>query len=88
MPLRPPLIDDAKVLARYPFLPQSAENTRAILVDNGINVENLLSDSWLSDIRRKGDMRVKESVLHDDGIGQRAGDLNTELGRMLSLIHI
>ena len=43
MPLRPPLIEDAKVLARYPFLPQSAENTRTILSDNGISMEDLLS---------------------------------------------
>ena len=82
MPLRPPLIDDAKVLARYPFLPQSAENTRTLLSENGITMEDLLSAAWLSDIRRKGDMRVKESVLHDDGIEQRSGDLSTELGRM------
>ena len=82
MPLRPPPIGDAKVLARYPFLPQAAEHTRGLLVENGISMDDLLSAAWLSDIRRKGDMRVKESVLHDDGIEQRSGDLSTELGRM------
>ena len=87
MPLRPPLIEDAKVLARYPFLPQSAENTRTILSDNGISMEDLLSAAWLSDIRRKGDMRVKESVLHDDGIEQRSGDLSTELEECQRVFH-
>ncbi|HJM66747.1 MAG TPA: hypothetical protein QF555_04300 [Candidatus Thalassarchaeaceae archaeon] len=82
MPLRPPPISDAKVLARYPFLPQAAEHTRGLLDENGISMDDLLSAAWLSDIRRKGDMRVKESVLHDDGIEQRSGDLSTELGRM------
>ncbi len=82
MPLRPPPIDDAKVLARYPFLPQSAEHTRSLLTENGISMDDLLSAGWLSDIRRKGDMRVKESVLHDDGIEQRSADLGTDLGRM------
>ena len=82
MPLRPPPIDDAKVLARYPFLPQSAEHTRGLLDENGISMDDLLSAAWLSDIRRKGDMRVKESVLHDDGIEQRSADLGTDLGRM------
>ena len=80
MPLRPTLIEDAKELARYPFLPQSAENTRTILSDNGISMEDLLSAAWLSDIRRKGDMRVKESVLHDYLIELRLGYLSTVLG--------
>ena len=47
MPLRPPPIDDAKVLARYPFLPQSTEHTRGLLDENGISMDDLLSAAWL-----------------------------------------
>ena len=45
-------------------------------------MESLLTDGWLSDIRRRGDLRVKESILHDDGIGVPTSDISTDLGRM------
>ncbi len=82
MPPHPPVIEDPRILARYPFLPQAVEHTRSILENNGVTMEGLLTDGWLSDIRRRGDLRVKESILHDDGIGVPTSDISTDLGRM------
>ncbi|MAB35901.1 MAG: hypothetical protein CL975_01075, partial [Euryarchaeota archaeon] len=82
MPPHPPVIEDPRILARYPFLPQAVKHTRSILENNGVTMESLLTDGWLSDIRRRGDLRVKESILHDDGIGVPTSDISTDLGRM------
>ena len=86
MPPQSPVIEDPRILARYPFLPQAVKHTRDILDNNDITMEGLLTDGWLSDIRRRGDLRVKESILHDDGIGIPSSDLSKDLGRMTKII--
>ena len=53
MPLRPPLIEDAKVLARYPFYLNLLRIPGPYYL-KGISMEDLLSAAWLSDIVVKG----------------------------------
>ena len=91
MPLTPPAIEDESVLARYPFLPQSREYILGQLSGNGINVEGLIEEPWLEDIRRRGSLRLVESVVHKEGVDSATTvDLSSDVGRMteaLSFLH-
>ena len=91
MPLTPPAIEDESVLARYPFLPQSREYILGQLSGNGINVEGLIEEPWLEDIRRRGNLRLVESVVHKEGVDSATTvDLSSDVGRMteaLSFLH-
>ena len=91
MPLTPPVIEDESVLARYPFLPQSRDYIRSQLSDNGISVEGLIEEPWLEDIRRRGSLRLVESVVHKEGVDSTTTvDLSSDVGRMteaLSFLH-
>ncbi len=91
MPLTPPAIEDESVLARYPFLPQSRNFIRNQLNDNGISVEDLIEEPWLEDIRRRGSLRLVESVVHKEGVDSTTTvDLSSDVGRMteaLSFLH-
>ena len=87
MPLTPPAIEDESVLARYPFLPQSRDFIRNQLSANGISVEGLIEEPWLEDIRRRGSLRLVESVVHKEGVDSTTTvDISSDVG--LSLIHI
>ena len=91
MPLTPPAIEDESVLARYPFLPQSREFIRKQLNENGISVEGLIEEPWLEDIRRRGSLRLVESVVHKEGVDSTTTvDISSDVGRMteaLSFLH-
>ncbi len=91
MPLTPPLIEDEGVLARYPFLPQSRDFIRMQLGKNNIDVQGLIEEPWLEDVRKRGNLRLVESVMHRDGIDSATTvDISSELGRMteaLSFLH-
>ena len=91
MPLTPPAIEDESVLARYPFLPQSREYILGQLSGNGITVEGLIEEPWLEDIRRRGSLRLVESVVHKEGVDSATTvDLYSDVGRMteaLSFLH-
>ena len=91
MPLKPPLIEDQGLLARYPFLPQGNEFIRRMLEENGVSVEDLIEAPWLEDVRIRGRIRLVDSVLQEGGIGASSNiDISTEVGRMteaLSFLH-
>ena len=91
MPLTPPVIEDEGVLARYPFLPQSHDFIRMQLGRNNIDVQGLIEEPWLQDVRKRGNLRLVESVTHRDGIDSATTvDISSELGRMteaLSFLH-
>lgn len=91
MPLTPPVIEDESVLARYPFLPQSRDFIRSQLSDNGITVEGLIEEPWMEDIRRRGSLRLVESVVHSEGVDSATTvDISSDVGRMteaLSFLH-
>ncbi|HJL64031.1 MAG TPA: hypothetical protein QGF70_00455, partial [Candidatus Thalassarchaeaceae archaeon] len=91
MPLMPPVIEDEAVLARYPFLPQSSEFIRNQLSSNGIDVQGLIEEPWLEDVRKRGNLRLVEAVTHKEGIDAATTiDISSELGRMtetLSFLH-
>jgi len=91
MPIRAPEIDDAGLLARYPFLPQGGSFIRSILEENGITVEDLIDAPWLEDVRTRGMLRLVDSVLQQEGVGASSSiDISTEVGRMteaLSFLH-
>ena len=91
MPLMPPVIEDEAVLARYPFLPQSSEFIRNQLSGNGIDVQGLIEEPWLEDVRKRGNLRLVEAVTHKEGIDAATTvDISSELGRMtetLSFLH-
>ncbi len=91
MPLALPTIEDGKLLARYPFLPQGREYMRQVLEDNGVTIEDLIETPWLEDVRTRGRLRLLDSVMHKDGADTATTvDLSTEIGRMtevLSFLH-
>ena len=91
MPLALPAIEDERLLARYPFMPQGREHMRQMLEINGITIEDLIEAPWLEDIRTQGRLRLLDSVMHKDGADTATTvDLSTEIGRMtevLSFLH-
>ena len=91
MPLALPSIEDERILARYPFMPQGREHMRQMLEANGITIEDLIGAPWLEDIRTQGRLRLLDSVMHKDGADAATTvDLSTEIGRMtevLSFLH-
>ena len=83
MPITPPAIEDASVLSRYPFLPQAVGRFRQLLNENGIDIEALVEEPWLDEVRRRGSLRVKESIVHDEGVDSATVvDMSSELGQM------
>ena len=91
MPLALPAIEDERLLARYPFLPQGREHMRQVLESNGVTIEDLIEAPWLEDVRTRGRLRLLDSVMHKDGADAATTvDLSTEIGRMtevLSFLH-
>ena len=91
MPLALPSIEDERILARYPFMPQGREHMRQMLEANGITIEDLIGAPWLEDIRTQGRLRLLDSVMHKDGADTATTvDLSTEMGRMtevMSFLH-
>ena len=91
MPLALPAIEDERLLARYPFMPQGREHMRQILETNGVTIEDLIGAPWLEEIRTQGRLRLLDSVMHKDGADTATTvDLSTEIGRMaevLSFLH-
>ena len=91
MPLALPAIEDERLLARYPFLPQGREHMRQVLESNGVTIEDLIGAPWLEDVRTRGRLRLLDSVMHKDGADAATTvDLSTEIGRMtevLSFLH-
>ena len=58
MPLALPTINDERLLARYPFMPQGREHMRQILEINGVTIEDLIEAPWLEDVRTRGRLRL------------------------------
>ena len=91
MPLALPAIEDERLLARYPFMPQGREHMRQMLEINGITIEDLIEAPWLEDIWTQGRLWLLDSVMHYDGADTATTvDLSTEIGRMtevLSFLH-
>ncbi len=83
MPRTHPAIDDRAVLSRYPFLPQATEHVRALLLQNDISIEGLVEEPWLVEVRNRGGLRVKESIIHEEGVdASTVLDLSSEVGQM------
>jgi DNA primase large subunit len=84
MPLQVPAIEDAVILARYPFLPQSSDYQRQLAVDNDITLEVLLDSERMDETRTRGRLRLVESISNKGGVDAMAmRDIHTEEGRLL-----
>ena len=84
VPLTRPSIDDAVSLARYPFLPQATPWISALASEHNIDLDELLDGSSLDLARRRGRMRLIDTVDNDDGVEAAGlGDIHTEEGRIL-----
>lgn len=84
MPMQTPVLEDAVSLARYPFLPQAGPWIAHLATENGIDLDVLLDGAALDLSRRRGRMRLIDTVDSDEGVEAAAmGDIHTENGRVL-----
>ncbi len=84
MPLQEPVIEDAVILARYPFLPQSSDYQRQLAGENDITLEVLLDSDRMEETRTRGRLRLVESISNKGGVDAMAmRDIHTEEGRLL-----
>ena len=68
MPRRLPEVPSPVIMARFPFLPQGEEWIKSLREQNGIGIEDLFEGEWLESVRGRGNLRLLESIKHDDGI--------------------
>jgi len=84
MPMQTPILEDAVSLARYPFLPQAGPWIAQLASEHGIDLDELLDGGALELSRRRGRMRLIDTVDSDEGVEAAAmGDIHTENGRLL-----
>jgi len=84
MPMQTPDLEDEVSLARYPFLPQAVPWIAQLASANGIDLDVLLDGGALELSRRRGRMRLIDTVDSDEGVEAAAmGDIHTENGRVL-----
>ncbi len=83
MPKTLPVIEETTILSRYPFLPQATEHVRYLLKKHNISIEGLVEEAWLSEVRNRGGLRIKEAIVHTDGVDTSTVlDLSSEIGQM------
>ena len=84
IPMEVPDISDEVTLARYPFLPQSGPWIQMMAQTEGIDLDSLLDSEFLEDTRRRGRLRLVESIANDGGVDAMAmRDIHTQEGRLL-----
>ncbi len=86
MPLDHPIIDDEVTLARYPFLPQSGEWILGLAEKEGIDLDMLIDSDVMLETRRRGRLRLVESITNEGGVDIVAmRDIHTHEGRVLEI---
>lgn len=84
LPRRPPSIESASLLARFPFLPQGEEWLKELLSNNDIDLDTLIEGDWVEPIRLRGIQRMIESIKLDDGIDSKTRfDIHEPYGQMV-----
>ncbi|MDP6640634.1 MAG: hypothetical protein QF817_06145, partial [Candidatus Poseidoniaceae archaeon] len=84
MPLQEPVINDAVILARYPFLPQSSEYQRQLAIENNITLDVLLDSGRCEETRTRGRLRLVESISNEGGVDAMSmRDIHTAEGQLL-----
>ncbi len=84
MPSRPPEIESPVLLARFPFLPQGEPWMQSLLHDNQVDFETLVNGDWMEEVRARGNLRMLESIKHDEGVNVATRqDIHTEYGQMI-----
>ena len=87
LPLEVPPIEDEVTLARYPFLPQSAPWIQKLTHKEGIDIDMLIDSDFMEDSRRRGRLRLIESIANEGGVDAMAmRDIHTPEGRLLEAI--
>lgn len=84
MPTHPPEIESPVLLARFPFLPQGEPWMQSLLHDNQVDFETLVNGDWMEEVRARGNLRMLESIKHDEGVNVATRqDIHTEYGQMI-----
>jgi DNA primase large subunit len=84
MPTHPPKIESPVLLARFPFLPQGEPWMQSLLHDNQVDFETLVNGDWMEEVRARGNLRMLESIKHDEGVNVATRqDIHTEYGQMI-----
>lgn len=84
LPLHPPEVDSSVLLARFPFLPQGEPWMQSLLRDNQVDFETLVNGDWMEEVRARGNLRMLESIKHDEGVNVETRlDIHTEYGQMI-----
>lgn len=79
-----PDISQEVTLARYPFLPQSGPWIQKMAQSEGIDLDSLLDSDFFEETRRRGRLRLVESIANDGGVDAMAmRDIHTQEGRLL-----
>ena len=87
LPLEVPPIEDEVTLARYPFLPQSAPWIQKLTKKEGLDLDTLIDSDFMEDSRRRGRLRLVESIANQGGVDAMAmRDIHTPEGRLLEAI--
>ncbi|MBO94378.1 MAG: hypothetical protein CMI32_05710 [Opitutales bacterium] len=87
LPFEVPPIEDEVTLARYPFLPQSAPWIHKLTQKEGIDMDVLIDSEMMEDSRRRGRLRLVESIANEGGVDAMAmRDIHTPGGRLLEAI--
>jgi hypothetical protein len=84
LPLEHPPISDEVTLARYPFLPQSGPWIQSLAQKEGIDLDMLIDGDFMEETRRRGRLRLVESISNQGGVDAVAmRDIHTPEGRVL-----
>ena len=57
---------------------------QSLLHDNQVDFETLVNGDWMEEVRARGNMRMLESIKHDEGVNVATRqDIHTEYGQMI-----
>ena len=73
VPIHPPPLEDAVIVARYPFMPQARPAIKAHMDANNVDIDALVETDWLEEVRTRARVRLIESILHKEI------DINTDV---------
>ena len=84
LPLEHPPISDEVTLSRYPFLPQSGPWIQSLAQKEGIDLDTLIDGDFMEETRRRGRLRLVESISNQGGVDAVAmRDIHTPEGKVL-----
>ncbi len=83
VPIHPPPLEDAVIVARYPFMPQARASIKAHMDANNVDIDALVDTDWLEEVRTRARVRLIESILHKEIDINTDVDIHSSYGQMV-----